>query len=52
MVSTPGMCVVCKGGRALCGNAICPLLARFRIEPKIEQSVSKEFFGPSMNVFV
>ena len=52
MVSTPGMCIICKGSRALCGNSNCPLLARFSIRPKIEKIISKDFFGPSMNVFV
>lgn len=46
------MCLMCKGSRALCGNKNCPLLARFSIRPKIEKIVDKDFFGPSMNVFV
>lgn len=51
MVSSPGMCIICKGSRALCGNKNCPLIAKFRVEPKI-QNVKKDFFGPSVNVFV
>jgi len=45
------LCVVCKGGRNLCGNSPCPLLARFFVKPKV-QFVKEEFFGPSPNVFV
>lgn len=52
MVSPANLCIICKGSRALCGREKCPLLARFRVEPKIEKRVSKDFFGPSMNVFV
>lgn len=52
MVSPANLCIICKGSRALCGRERCPLLARFRVEPKIEKRVSKDFFGPSMNVFV
>ncbi len=46
------LCIICKGGRNLCGNSPCPLLPRFKVKPEIEQKVSKEFFGPSYNVFV
>lgn len=52
MVSTANMCLLCKGSRALCGNSKCPLLSRFMIKPRIEKTISKDFFGPSMNVFV
>jgi hypothetical protein len=52
MVSPANLCIMCKGSRALCGRERCPLFARFRVEPKIEKNVSKDFFGPSMNVFV
>lgn len=52
MVSPANLCIICKGSRALCGRERCPLFARFRVEPKIEKRVSKDFFGPSMNVFV
>ena len=52
MVSSPNMCLLCKGSRALCGNVNCPLLPRIRLSPTIESRVSKDFFGPGMNVFV
>ncbi len=52
MVSSPNMCLLCKGSRALCGNANCPLLPRIRLGPTIESKISKDFFGPGMNVFV
>lgn len=51
MVSSARLCLICKGGRNLCGHPVCPLLPRFRIEPRM-QKVSKEFFGPSYSVFV
>lgn len=51
MVSSARLCIVCKGGRALCGNRICPLLPRFNIEPKIPRD-KKEFFGPGYSVFI
>jgi hypothetical protein len=45
------ICVICKGGRNLCGNYPCPLLSRFRVEPKVKY-LKTEFFGPSPNVFI
>ena len=51
MVSTARLCVICKG-KGLCGNKRCPLITRIQIKPKIEKSVSIEFFGPSISVFV
>jgi hypothetical protein len=51
MVSSARLCLICKGGRALCGNSPCPLLPRFRIEPRMRK-VSKEFFGPSYSIFI
>jgi len=45
------LCIVCKGGRNLCGNSPCPLLARFSVKPKV-QYMKEDFFGPSPNVFV
>ncbi len=48
---SPRMCVVCKGGRALCGNRSCPLLPRFSIAPKIDAN-KRDFFGPGYSVFV
>jgi len=52
MVSTARLCLMCKGGRALCGNSPCPLLPKFNIEKRMQGKVSKEFFGPSYSVFV
>ena len=50
MVAAPNLCIKCKGGRNLCGNNPCPLLARIKVQPKIK--IDKEFFGPSTSVFV
>lgn len=44
------MCILCKGGKALCGNSPCPLLAKFNVKPKL--GIGKEFSGPSTSVFV
>ena len=51
MVSTAKLCLLCKGGRALCGHSPCPLLARINIKPKIEK-LSTKFFGPAPGIFV
>jgi len=52
MVSPARLCLTCKGGRALCGHAQCPLLPKFSIEKRLKEKVSKQFFGPSYSVFV
>jgi len=46
------LCLICKGGRALCGHQTCPLLPRFKVGPEIEKRISTEFFGPNYNIFV
>lgn len=47
------MCLMCKGGRALCGNTRCPLLSKVEAMPKVmSQMKSREFFGPSTSIFV
>ncbi|MBM3303881.1 MAG: hypothetical protein FJY76_02200 [Candidatus Aenigmarchaeota archaeon] len=51
MVSSARMCIICKGSRALCGNARCPLLPRFDIAPKALE-FRNDFFGPGYSVFV
>lgn len=50
-MNSPNLCIRCKGGRNLCGNAPCPLLSKIKIAPKIKK-LSQEFFGPSTSVFV
>ena len=52
MVSPARLCLICKGGRQLCGHSPCPLLPRFDVEKRLKGKVSKEFFGPSYSVFV
>jgi len=52
MVKAPNLCVICKGGKYLCGNKPCPLLARLNIAPKIAGDLDETFFGPSTSVFV
>ena len=51
-MQSANLCISCKGGRNLCGNYPCPLLAKFKVEPKINQSIDKDFFGPATSVFV
>ncbi len=46
------LCILCKGGRNLCGNSPCPLLRRMDMTPRLERAMSTEFFGPSPNIFV
>lgn len=52
MVSTANLCLICKGGRNLCGHSPCPLLVRSSIKPKIETSLSTDFFGEAPSVFI
>ncbi len=52
MVSAANLCILCKGSRALCGHEQCPLYKKINIAPRFQKTVSKDFFGPSMNVFV
>jgi hypothetical protein len=47
-----GLCLICKGGRALCGASSCPLLQRIRIQLPIQERLSKEIFGPAPSIFV
>ncbi|RLI96714.1 MAG: hypothetical protein DRO99_04005 [Candidatus Aenigmatarchaeota archaeon] len=52
MVSPARLCLICKGGRALCGNSTCPLLPKFNLGKRLSGSFKKDFFGPSYSVFV
>ncbi len=52
MVSPARVCLICKGGRNLCGHSPCPLLPRFNVEKNLKDRISKEFFGPGISVFV
>ncbi len=46
------LCLICKGGRNLCGVSQCPLLQKIRIQMPIQEKLSKDLFGPSPSVFV
>lgn len=45
------LCIICKGGRNLCGNTPCPLLKRLNVIPKI-RNIKESFFGPSPSIFI
>ena len=46
----PSLCIICKGAN-LCGRRTCPLLAALR-RREAGIRLKKEFFGPSISVFV
>ncbi|MBN2042425.1 MAG: hypothetical protein JW754_01315, partial [Candidatus Aenigmarchaeota archaeon] len=52
MVSPARVCLICKGSRKLCGWRFCPLMAKDRVAPKVNEKMAKDFFGPSTSVFV
>ena len=52
MVSSANLCIICKGGRNLCGNNPCPLLTKFNMENKVFKTIGNNFFGKSPSIFV
>ncbi len=46
------LCLICKGGRLLCGLPSCPLLKRINIQRPIKEKLSKDISGPSPSIFV
>jgi hypothetical protein len=46
------ICLMCKGGRLLCGQSHCPLLQKINIQTPVEKRLSQDLFGPSKSVFV
>lgn len=46
------LCLICKGGRLLCGQESCPLLQRIRIHAPIAKKLSESISGPSPSIFV
>jgi hypothetical protein len=50
-MKSANLCLICKGGKALCGHKVCPKLASMSIKPKV-QGMDTDFFGPSISVFI
>ncbi|MFH1054517.1 MAG: Nre family DNA repair protein [Candidatus Altiarchaeota archaeon] len=46
------LCLQCKGGRLLCGNRSCPLLAKIDLQNPVQDRLKEQMFGPSPSVFV
>ncbi|MBN2014195.1 MAG: hypothetical protein JW778_03355 [Candidatus Altiarchaeota archaeon] len=46
------LCLICKGGRALCGITPCPLLKKIHIQNPVREKLVEDFFGPSPSIFV
>lgn len=46
------LCLICKGGRLLCGQQSCPLIQRIRIQAPIKEKLSMSISGPSPSIFV
>ncbi|HIE34371.1 MAG TPA: hypothetical protein EYP86_04465 [Candidatus Altiarchaeales archaeon] len=46
------LCLVCKGGRMLCGLSSCPLLKKIRIQRPVKEKLSDKIFGPSPSIFI
>jgi DNA repair protein NreA len=47
-----GLCLECKGGRLLCGNNTCPLLAKVDSMSPANTKLRKDLFGPSTSAFI
>ncbi|MEM2917892.1 MAG: Nre family DNA repair protein [Candidatus Altiarchaeota archaeon] len=46
------LCLICKGGRLLCGLPNCPIIEKISIQIPIKRRISREIFGPSPSIFV
>lgn len=46
------LCLICKGGRLLCGLSNCPIIEKISIQIPIKKRISREIFGPSPSIFV
>ena len=41
------LCIICKGGRLLCGRSYCPLLQKISIVNPVQDKLKEEMFVPS-----
>ncbi|PKP57480.1 MAG: hypothetical protein CVT88_08815 [Candidatus Altiarchaeales archaeon HGW-Altiarchaeales-1] len=46
------LCLICKGGRLLCGRQTCPLIKKFLIQEPLQHKISTLMFGKSPSIFV
>ncbi len=46
------LCLICKGGRLLCGRQSCPLIKKFSIQEPLQNKISTLMFGKSPSIFV
>ncbi len=46
------LCLICKGGRLLCGRQTCPLIKKFLIQEPLQNKISTLMFGKSPSIFV
>ncbi|ODS43121.1 MAG: hypothetical protein MSIBF_06500 [Candidatus Altiarchaeales archaeon IMC4] len=45
-------CLICKGGRLLCGLPSCPILDKINIQVPCQEKLSESMFGPAPSIFV
>ncbi|MFX0210427.1 MAG: hypothetical protein ACFFDT_30890 [Candidatus Hodarchaeota archaeon] len=46
------VCLICKGGRLLCGRPRCPILQQLQKKVQLTQKPKKEIFGKVPSIFV
>ena len=46
------LCLICKGGRLLCGRSCCPLIKKVIIQEPLQNKIRTVMFGKSPSIFV